>query len=236
MDGRDGPAAHVAGAPTRKIHDHSMPGVDLALTSFFGADTQRTAVHQLLDTTLITKLCVKQTPLGPTADVTLDDAFAGHGFPTGAAQDRRVWVELTAFKSGAQIFTSGAVQDRAAAAALQDPNFWLLRDKMFASDGSETHLFWQAARVEPQQLPPAVTNDPLDPKFVHSVTRSYALPEVPDRVTMRVRMRPLDYDLLDDLVGSGDLDPTVRDKVATYDLASGTKEWTSALGFTQCAN
>mgnify|MGYP003598217720 CR=1 FL=1 len=51
---------------------------------------------------------------------------------------------------------------------------------------------------------------------------------------MRVRMRPLDFDLLDDLVASGDLDPAIRDQIPTYDLASGTKEWTSSVGFATC--
>jgi hypothetical protein len=51
---------------------------------------------------------------------------------------------------------------------------------------------------------------------------------------MRVRMRPLDFDLLDDLVSSGDLAPEILDKVPTYDLASGTKEWTSDVGFVRC--
>src|SRR6185436_16746829 len=105
-----------------------------------------------------------------------------------------------------------------------DPSFWLLRDRIFREDGAETHLFWEAARFESAQLPAAVTNDPLDPAFIHSVTRSYSLPAIPDRVTMRLRMRPLDFDLLDDLVASGDLDPAIRAKAPTYDLASGAKE------------
>ncbi len=234
MDGRDGQAAQMDGAPKRKVHDHSMPAVDIALTPFFGVESQRAAVQRLLDQTLITKLCVKQTPLGVVADVTLDNAFAGHKFPSGAAQDRRAWVELLAYKNGAPIFSSGVVEDRKAASKLDDPNFWLLRDKIFTVDGRETHLFWEAARVESELLPAAVTADPLDPRFIHSVTRSYPLPAVPDRVNMRVRMRPLDFDLLDDLVSSGDLDPALLDKIPTYDLASGTKEWTSEVGFARC--
>ena len=234
MDGRDGQAAQVAGAPIRKVHDHSMPAVDIALTPFFGADKQREMVQRLLDQTLIVKLCVKQTPLGFVADVTLDNAFAGHAFPSGAAQDRRVWVELQAFKDGSRIFASGMVEDRKAASKYTDPSYWLLRDTIFTVDGRETHLFWEAASVKPEQLPAAVTADPLDPRFNHSVTRSYPLPAAPDRVGMRVRMRPLDFDLLDDLVSSGDLDPQILDKVPTYDLASGTKEWTSDVGFVQC--
>jgi hypothetical protein len=239
MDGTDGPAASVDGAPTRKLHDHSIAAVDTALTPFFGTDDQKQRVQGLLDnSTLLTKLCVQQTQLGFIASVTLDDAFAGHKFPSGAAQDRRVWVELEAFKNGASIFATGQVADGRSAAALAstDPNMWLLRDTMFDDSGKETHLFWQAARVDSQQLPPAVTNDPLDPAFTHSVTRTFTLPSAPDRVTMRVRMRPLDFDVLDDLVQSGDLDPAVPAKIPTYDLASGKKEWTPDGGGFRCVN
>lgn len=235
MDGRDARAAQMEGAPVRKVHDHSMPAVDIALTPFFGVEEQRAAVQRLLDTTLITRLCVKQTPLGFVADVTLDNAFAGHEFPSGAAQDRRVWVELIAYdKNGAVILSSGTVEDRKAASKHSDPNYWLLRDKIFTTDGRETHMFWEAASVEQNQLPAAITNDPLDPAFIHSVTRSYPLPAPPDRVTMRVRMRPLDFDLLDDLVASGDLDPQFLDKIPTWDLASGTKEWRFSDGGYRC--
>lgn len=239
MEGRDGQAARIEGTvtPSRRVHDHSMPAVDVALTPFFGADTQKAAVQRLLDSTILTKLCVKQTPLGFTADVTLDNAFAGHAFPSGAAQDRRVWLELFAYdKNGAQIFSTGAIEDKKAASAFgaTDPNLWLLRDKIFSTDNREVHMFWEAARYESVNLPPAVTNDPLDPRFIHSVTRSFSLPAPPDRVKMRVRMRPLDFDLLDDLVASGDLDPAIRDQIPTYDLASGTKEWTSSVGFATC--
>jgi hypothetical protein len=236
MDGREGRAAQMDGAPIRRVHDHSMPAVDIALTPFFGAEGQRAAVQRLLDQTLLTKLCVKQLPLGVVADVTLDNAFAGHKFPSGANQDRRVWVELFAYKAGATIFSTGVIEDRKAATALVDPNLWLLRDKIFTADNRETHLFWETVRVEPEQLPAAVTNDPLDPTFIHSVTRSFALPAAPDRVKMRVRMRPLDFDLLDDLVSTGDLDPALLDKIPTYDLASGTKEWTTEIGYARCVD
>jgi hypothetical protein len=47
---------------------------------------------------------------------------------------------------------------------------------------------------------------------------------------MRVRMRPVDFDLLGDLVGSNDLDPAVLDRVPTYDVGA-LREWTSDGGF-----
>jgi hypothetical protein len=238
MDGRDGLAAPgVAGVGVRVVHDHGFPAVDVALTPFPEAEAQRRAVQAFLDQTLIAKLCVRQLPTGVVAEVTLDNAFAGHKFPSGANQDRRAWVELVAFRGGAEVFVSGRVPDGKAAASIGDPNLWLLRDKIFDVAGKETHMFWEAARFEAEQLPAAITNDPQAPGFVHSVTRTYPLPSpAPDRVTMRVRMRPLDFELLDDLVASGDLDREIAARVPTFDLASANKEWTAAsLGFTRCA-
>jgi hypothetical protein len=235
MDGREGKASQTtADAPMRKVHDHSMAAVDIALTPFFGADAQRELVQRTLDNSILTQLCVQRQPTGVMMAVTLDNAFAGHGFPSGAAQDRRVWVELHAFKGGAELFSTGTVGDKQAASAYTDPNYWLLRDTIFDDSNKETHLFWQAARFESEQLPPAVTSDPLDPRFIHSKTRNIQLAQMPDRVTMKVRMRPLDYDLLDDLVTSGDLDPAVRDAAPVFELASGAKEWTPEKAISGC--
>ncbi len=232
MTGRTGLAATAEGTGPRRVHDHSFAAVDLALTPFPEAEAQRRRVQELLDGTLIAKLCVLQTPGGPIADVTLDNAFAGHAFPSGANQDRRAWVELVGYREGQVVFSSGVVPARQAVESIADPNLWLLRDKIFDAAGKEIHLFWQTARVEPAQLPAAVTNDPLDPAFYHQVKRSYPLPlPLPDRVTMRVRMRPVDFALLDDLVATGDLAPEILDRIPTFDLASTVKEWTKDAGF-----
>lgn len=235
MEGREGKAAQTGSdAPVRRIHDHSMAAVDIALTPFFGADQQRELVQKTLDNTMLTQLCVRAEPTGIIMAVTLDNSFVGHAFPSGAAQDRRVWVELHAFKNGAEFFTSGTVGDKQAASVYTDPNYWLLRDKIFDSQDKETHLFWEATRFESENLPPAVTSNPQDPRFIHSKTRNIQLMQSPDRVTMRVRMRPMDYDLLDDLVASGDLDPAIRDKAPVFELASGTKEWRPEIAVSGC--
>jgi hypothetical protein len=232
MEGRDGLAAKVDGAPTRRVHDHSMAAVDIALSPFSETDAQRAGVQKLLDATLLTKLCVKQSPAGVLAEVTLDNAFAGHKFPSGAAQDRRAWLELVAYRAGAQVFATGVVPDKKSVTSIADPNLWLLRDKIFDAANAETHMFWQAARFESELLPAAVTADPKDPAFFHSVTKTFTLPvPPPDRVTMRVRMRPMDFDLLDDLVATKDLDPAVLDRIPTYDLGGTVREWTNAGGF-----
>ncbi|MDB4947034.1 MAG: cytochrome c family protein [Labilithrix sp.] len=234
MEGRDGQAAAVPGAPVRRIHDHSMAAVDVALTPFSGMEEQRASVQRLLDATLLTKLCVKQSPAGVVAEVTLDNAFAGHKFPSGAAQDRRAWLELVAYRGGARVYATGVVPDGKAVTSMlgADRDLWLLRDTIYGADDRETHLFWQAARVESSLLPFAVTADPLDPAFVHSVTKVFTLPlPAPDRVTMRVRMRPVDFELLDDLVATKDLDPAVLGRVPTYELGGATREWTSDGGY-----
>lgn len=232
MEGREGVATKVDGAPKRTVHDHSMAAVDIALTPFSDEVNQRALVQRLLDATLLAKLCVKQTPAGVVAETTLDNAFAGHKFPSGAAQDRRAWLEVIAYRAGAVVFSSGVVSDKKAVTSITDPNLWLLRDKIFDAAGKETHMFWEAARVESELLPAAVTADPTDPAFFHSVTKIYPLPlPPPDRVTMRLRMRPVDFDLLDDLVATKDLDPQILDRIPTFDLVSTTKEWTNASGF-----
>ncbi len=232
MEGREGTAATLPGLAVRRVHDHSFPAVDLALTDFPELDAQRAGVQKQLDATLLAKLCVQPSPQGPLAVVTLDNAFVGHGFPSGATPDRRAWVELVATREGAVVFSSGVVEDKKAVTSLDDANLWLLRDRIFDGSNREVHMFWEAARYESVQLPAAVTADPKDPAFFHSVTKTYVMPtQMPDRVTLRVRMRPVDFDVIDDLVASGDLDPSVGDRIPTFDLGSTVKEWTNAAGY-----
>ena len=85
----------------------------------------------------------------------------------------------------------------------------------------------QAKSVESEQLPPAVTNDPTDARYFHSVTRRFQFPEgaSPERVTVRVRLRPMGLDVIDDLIATGDLDPSLRARIPVYDLGGTKVEW-----------
>lgn len=232
MPARQAPAADMDGMPVRTVHDHAMPGVDVALTAFNDVPTARAEVQALLDHTLIAKLCVKPAGGGAAAEVTLDNAFAGHAFPSGAVQDRRAWVELRAFRRGTEVFRSGVVRDSEAVAALADPNLWLMTEKIFDAQGKATHDFWLTARYESELLPAAKTNDPRSPDFIHSVTRTYLIPGAPpDRVTMKVRIRPIDHDVLDHLAEAGELSRDHGLPIPTFDLASTVKEWTDSSGF-----
>lgn len=221
MPGRDGLAAEAPGVYLRLVHDHSMPGVDVALTPFPEMEAQRAAVQRDLDPAISAKLCVGADQI----QVTLDNIFVGHGWPSGAMQDRRAWVELIAYRAGEVIFETGNVKEGEAVSKLADPAPWVLRDRILDEAGKEVHMFWDARSYESVQLPPSVTNDPRDARFFHAVTRTFYNVFAADRVTLRVRLRPMDFDVLDDLIASGDLEPTVRDRLSTFTLASTVIEW-----------
>src|SRR5712671_2012121 len=85
--------AQVSGLPLRRTHGHTFPGVDLALTDFPDKDRQRQQVQALLDTTLQTAICVQHFGNQAQVSVIMDNVAAGHAFPSGAEQDRRVYSE-----------------------------------------------------------------------------------------------------------------------------------------------
>lgn len=232
MKGHDGLAANAPGVFNRTVHDHSMAAVDIALTPFAEQDAQLMAVQGNLDTAIQAKLCVSAAGTGAQIDVTLVNEAVGHNWPSGSTQDRRAWVEVDAELAGSVVFQSGAVPADQAVATFMDPNLFLLRDRMFDAAQKETKMFWEAATFQSAQLPAAVTSDALDPRFNHSVTKSYAIPTaVPDHVKMHLHLRAVDVDLIDDLIQSGDLDPMYRAKLSTFTLASAELEWKGANGF-----
>lgn len=236
MEGRDGKAADAADAPDRRVHAHAVPGVDLALEDFPERDAQREAVQKSLDTTLAAELCVRGAGSpGATILAVLDNVGAGHKWPSGAAQDRRAWVEIIAYANGAPIYQSGVVDEGAPVAGLADPDLWWTRDCLIGDGGAQVHMFWEAADYDSSLLPGPLTNDPSDPAFydahrVRTFPRPTSVPAAldtpPDRVTMRVQLVPVGLDVLDDLIESGDLDPSVKAAMPRFTLASASLEWT----------
>lgn len=225
MPGRKAPIADFDGVKLREFHGHEWPGVDVALTPFPNREAQRAAVEKSLSETVISQLCVSP-PLGDLAvDVVLENAFAGHAFPSGAAPDRRFWVELVAAKGDVTVFESGVVAKDQAVAELLDPNLLLFRDRVFDAMGQETHSFWKAASYESNLLMPRP-----DPN--HRFTKTYRLPlsqGLPDRVTMRMWAQPIGRDILAPLVASGDLAQEIVDAMPTFPVT--TVEWRASDGY-----
>jgi hypothetical protein len=234
MPGRTGVAAvreDGPSYPTRRVHDHSMPGVDIALTPFPDRDRQRALVQKELDTSLLLDVCVADTDTGSRITVSFENVGAGHFFPTGATQDRRVWLELEAWEGDKQVFQTGHVDDDRALVELDDPNLIWFGDTMTNCDGEETHMFWEACETQSNTLPVATSFNPLDPDWVDThVTRQLQV-DSPGltRVTARVKMRPMRLDVIDELIDEGWLDPIHRSAFPVFTLASTDVEWTPDL-------
>jgi len=218
-------AASVEGVPLREVHDHRMPGVDVALTDWPFHDEHVEQVKQELAGTLVGQLCTSPPLADSQLEVTIENAFAGHSFPSGASQDRRAWVEVKAWDDGDQlIFESGVVEADEAVAELDDPNLWLFRDTVFKGDGSEAHMFWDVADLSSDLLPQATMNGP---GVVHAKTQVFAVPlgdGIPARATVRVYMRPMGLEVLQDLVDSGHLAESYLTAIPTYEVI-GNIDW-----------
>jgi hypothetical protein len=231
----------VPGGRTR--FSHQWPAIDSAFIDFPEKDAQQQAIKDLLHTELSSALCVADYGDGTAAiRVILDNLAAGHGFPSGSAQDRRMWVEIKAYNAAGQvIYQSGVVPDGQAPTMNPDTgheaDYWLLRDCMLDSGGHEATMFWNAANVElpmpPQAylLPAQTTNMALKPEYYYSHIQQYypndktmhPIP-MPDHVTMRVRVQPIGLDVLDDLLSTCQMDGTcdtlmpIRAAMPTYDI------------------
>jgi hypothetical protein len=213
------PIANVPGVFARVAHSHTFAGVDRALSPWPNMDEQKREIQDLLDASIQSALCVSRRGSSAQARVVLDNVFAGHSFPSGAAADRRAWVEIVATREGKVVYQSGVVADgEAVLDGPKDADLWLLRDFLFDGARKETHLFGAATCYESRLLPFPVTANPTDPRFYQrNIARDFPadgtlFPE-PDTVTMRLRMIPVGLDVLDDLVGSGDLEPAVRSRM-----------------------
>jgi hypothetical protein len=236
MNPRQGLAAeNVPGVKLRTVHSHVMAAVDTALTPFTESDTLKMEVASELQATVQAELCVETNPTNRII-VILDNIGAGHRWPSGASQDRRLWVEVVAKKGGQTIYQSGVVTSTMTPESA-DADTWLVRDCIYDETGKEVHMFWEAASVKPNQLPAPLTINRSDPRFFAThVSRRYPyttdLPEIPDEVTLRVRLQPIGLSVLDDLIAGGDLDSTLRAQMPTLDLPIGDELGQTTLKWT----
>jgi hypothetical protein len=204
-----------------------MPGVDVAITAWPFAEEHASQVADALDGVVLAELCIPPPLASSEVEVTLENAFAGHNFPSGAAQDRRFWLELRVWDQNDQvIFQTGVVADDEpiAGTAATDPNLWLFRDRIFDAAGDEVHMFWQAASFESMLLPQASVAGE-----VHRQTRVFTIPladGIPARAEMRLLMRPMGLEVLADLVTSGHLDAKYLAAMPTFEVVQ-TVDWST---------
>jgi hypothetical protein len=239
-----GPIADAPGVVSRDyVYNHHMQAVDIALTDFPADDPTLAAqlrseqlqlIFELLDPNLCATLCVNPAATGGTnVDIFLHNEFSGHSFPSGAAQDRRVWVDFEVFAGDESLLASGAIPDDqsvdAYAASGVDPNLWLFRDRMLDEAGNEVHMFWEARDVESDLLLASSILSPSGDASTWQARRFHVESDAVDLVTMAGRMRAMDLAVVDDLIASGDLDPAIRGTIPTLPLAAWQLTWTPAL-------
>jgi nitrate/TMAO reductase-like tetraheme cytochrome c subunit len=233
MPGRKGRrAAELPDAPQRIVHEHLWPAVDVALTAFPDAALQRQAVE--CELALNTR--IRQVEHDGFGTFTVQsETSAGHNQPSGAAQDRRLWLELVAYDADEQvIFESGRIADteleqKAPGDAGYDPQLTLYRDWTYRADGEPTHNFWEVApsAAHPKGYEALSLPYATDPNIPHTLSSQYVIARHREiaRMTIRLRMRPIGMDVLQDLVDSGDLDATLLARVPTFTLHGAAVEW-----------
>jgi hypothetical protein len=231
MIGKPGRAA-LGNVPVRELHEHLWPGVDTALSPFPDREAQRAAVACALGLNARIR-AVSLSPLGEL--IVKVETAAGHNQPSGAAHDRRMWLEVKAYDADdQQLFTSGAIGDgereeKAAGEPGYDRQLALFRDWLYDAQGQYVKMMWQAATstsyprgFAPLTLPPAVL-----PNVAHTLDARYQLLDAArvERVRIRLRMRAVGVDVLEDLVASGDLAPAVIAEQPTFTLFGAAVEW-----------
>jgi Cytochrome c554 and c-prime len=231
-------AANAPGAIPRRTHDHRFPAVDVPLTNVPGRDDLLAANQTFLDTTLQSALCVRGVGALSELRVILDNVAAGHSFPSGAAQDRRAWAEVSAYSGDELLYQSGQVPAGTSVTELDDPDVWSIRDCMLDDNSEPVDMFWAATSYETNLLPGQATFDQTDPRYYQThVLQKYPrgdsyLSAAPDRATLSLKLAPFGLDVFDDLVASGDLTDTdaytvaeLRDALAPLSIGNDL-EWT----------
>jgi hypothetical protein len=239
MPAQRGFAANTPGLAQRNVHEHLWPGVDVALTEFPHRDALRSAVEDCELRASVTFFTLEVTP--PDLFTFQVETNAGHNQPSGAAQDRRMWLEVLAYDDHGALLpdvSSGNIGDAEPEEEPgRDPHLLMFRDRIYDAKGQPVHMFWEAEKspahpegYESNLLPPPTTT------YVggkHAVLQQYRLrgkEGLPARVTARLRMRPIGFDVLSDLVRTGDLDPAIVARMPTFTFGAQL-EWTKEAGF-----
>ncbi|MBA3461646.1 MAG: hypothetical protein H0T46_16910 [Deltaproteobacteria bacterium] len=225
------------------FHEHTFPGIDQALTPWPEMEAQAEGIREILEPSVAIVgpkprtgtrspggICVDPQD-GGRITVRLDSLNLGHSFPSGSAFDRRVWMEVTAYRMDNSIFfQSGKVPDLTDPEQIGDTKLFGLWDKALKTDGTSAHFFWDVASIDPTSrlLTGSVTFDQNDPRFDHAQTAKYTnLGNTSEivRIEAALKIRPLPYETLRDLVASGDLDPAVIGQLKTLEPASARSTW-----------
>ena len=230
MDGFPGLAAktdEVQVGFRNAVHEHLFVGVDVALTDHPDRELQMRAIQcKLNDTIHISTLQV-----GTDGILTIIvETDVGHGFPTGATQDRRVWLEIKIIdRAGNERYIGRVADDETVVDVKAEPGneamptyFHTLLDE----NGEETHDFWEANDRTGQPIKPP---NPGDHSLIHNIPiYNLAAPEEtwPARVEVIAHVRPVGRDVIEDLVSTGHLaDDSILQLMPTFTASGSFTVW-----------
>jgi hypothetical protein len=165
---------------------------------------------------------------------------AGHNQPSGASQDRRMWLEFLAYDEDDKLIAEassgniadGELEERPPGDPKHDPQLVIFRDRIFDERGEPVHMFWDAAKspahpkgYESVALPVAPTTY-IEGRhaIIKQLRASGRNGGLPARITARLRIRPIGMDVLNDLVASGDLSRDVVEQMPTLNFGAQI-EW-----------
>jgi len=214
----------------RTLHPHLWPAVDLPLTEWPHAEAMRSAIEQCEFKRTLSYRTLELLP-GPLGQLRIAlESEAGHNTPSGAAQDRRMWVELTGYDANNnELFALGRIADQAVEEPEGERHPCMFREYMLDETGAETHDFWEGASLDAsrgQLLPFKKIGSSVMPGF-HSKECLFQPPlsaavEPAHHVEMHVRMRPMGMDVLNDLVSTGHLSPDIPPRMQTLSVERST--------------
>ena len=243
MAGTKSVVADVPGAQERITHEHFWPGIDVAFGDFPHREAMRSAIEDCqLGSPSIAYFSVEVSP--PNLFTFLIETGAGHNQPSGAAQDRRMWLEFLAYDEAGNLIpeassgniADGELEEKPATDPEHDPQLIMFGDRIFDENGKLVHMFWDAAKsaaypkgYESRSLPPASTTYVEGKHVIVKQLRAAGPNGLPARITARLRIRPIGIDVLDDLVQSGDLDPAIVAEMPTMTFGAQLA-WSQADG------
>jgi hypothetical protein len=245
MQGRKSVVADVPGAPERIVHEHFWPGIDVAFGDFPHREAMRSAIEDCqLGVASVSYFSLEVSP--PNLFTFLIETNAGHNQPSGAAQDRRMWLEFLAYDEAGNLIAEassgniadGELEEKPTGDPKHDPQLVLFGDRIFDENGKRVHMFWDAAKSEAYpkgyeslSLPPASTTYVEGKHVIVKQLRAAGRNGVglPARISARLRIRPIGIDVLDDLVQSGDLDKAIVAEMPTLTFGAQIA-WSQADG------
>ncbi|MET0386680.1 MAG: multiheme c-type cytochrome [Polyangiales bacterium] len=215
--GRDGELTR-----RRATHEHLFAAVDVALTDDFpNQAAMRSAVESCeLPNSLASVVLTRE---GPIDAWLLLETNAGHNQPSGATHDRRLWAELTGYDgAGNVVYMDGQIPDGAAEHGFAE-HPCMLRDVIRDETGKEVHMFWDAENYPDAPLSDKHTmaTATVATQSDHALRCRFRLPGVlPARIVVQLKMRAVAIDVLQDLVDSGHLDPSIVSRMPTLRVST----------------